>query len=70
MTLPKIPLMPTEPVQEGVGDMRGAYGYGRPAHGSDPAARYGFEPQPSGASTKTEFVDEIAREFSEKEDGG
>lgn len=24
------------------GDYRGTYGYGRPAHGSDPKASYGF----------------------------
>ena len=27
------------------GDFRGPYGYGRPAHKSDPNASYGFEPE-------------------------
>lgn len=30
------------PVQS-QGDFRGQYGYGRPAHGTDPNASYGFE---------------------------
>ncbi|MBN8957158.1 MAG: hypothetical protein J0H17_11415 [Rhizobiales bacterium] len=57
MTLPKIPLPPEEPPTEGLSDVRGTYGYGRPAHGSDPQARYGFEPKPA-VSTITEFVDD------------
>lgn len=42
---------------EGEGDFRGAYGYGRPAHGSDPEASYGFNlrphtlPRPGAPST-------------------
>jgi hypothetical protein len=62
MTLPKIPLPPEEPPTEGVGDVRGTYGYGRPAHGSDPQARYGFEPKPPAVSTITEFVDDSLAE--------
>jgi hypothetical protein len=67
MTLPKIPLPPEEPPTEGIGDVRGAYGYGRPAHGSDPQARYGFAPKPA-VSTMTEFADDcIAAEESAEE---
>ena len=62
MTLPKIPLPPAEPSKEGVGDVRGAYGYGRPAHGSDPQARYGFESNKPAAATIMAFVDDSAQE--------
>ena len=31
-----------QPERSGRGDYRGAYGYGRPAHGSDPRGKYGF----------------------------
>jgi len=41
-------------------DYRGRYGYGRPAHGSDPSARYGFpDPKlPGGVLTQDEAGDE------------
>ena len=61
MTLPKIPLPPEEAPTEGTGDVRGTYGYGRPAHGSDPQARYGFTPKPA-VSTITEFADDSVAE--------
>ena len=31
---------------DGDADFRGRYGYGRPAHKPDPAAKYGFAPDP------------------------
>jgi hypothetical protein len=34
---------PEEGQPRGEGDFRGPYGYGRPAHKSDPNARYGFD---------------------------
>jgi hypothetical protein len=37
---------PIIPAPEGEGDFRGRYGYGRPAHGSDAGARYGFDRHP------------------------
>ena len=38
-------------LSSGEEDYRGRYGYGRPAHGSDPSARYGFpEPKLPGAA--------------------
>ena len=45
-------------VSDAFGDNRGAYGYGRPAHGSDPAAAYGFgEPEPAPAPfTLSEYI--------------
>lgn len=33
----------SQPETERQGDFRGHYGYGRPAHRSDPNARYGFD---------------------------
>jgi len=42
MTLPKIHSVPTIDIAER-GDVRGPYGYGRAAHGSDPRATYRFE---------------------------
>ncbi len=67
MTLPKIPLPPEEPPTEGAGDVRGTYGYGRAAHGSDPRARYGFTPKPA-VPTITEFPDDsVAAEEPAKE---
>jgi hypothetical protein len=62
MTLPKIPLPPVEPSKETPGDVRGTYGYGRPAHGSDPQARYGFASNKPAASTITEVADDSAQE--------
>ena len=35
-----------ERASSGVGDFRGPYGYGRPAHKADPAAEYVFQVQP------------------------
>lgn len=34
----------SEPIQDGRGDFRGPYGYGRPAHKADPSATYVFSP--------------------------
>lgn len=34
------------PGPHGDADFRGRYGYGRPAHKPDPAAKYGFAPDP------------------------
>ena len=38
--------------EEASGDMRGPYGYGRPAHGSDPRAHYAFQPSMRNKSTQ------------------
>jgi hypothetical protein len=42
MTLPKISSVPSDAVVPD-GDVRGSYGFGRPAHASDPLAIYHFD---------------------------
>lgn len=47
-----LPALPSDPQavsgETPPGDYRGSYGYGRPAHGSDPNASYGFGEIPPG----------------------
>jgi hypothetical protein len=43
MSLPKVFDVPTGQNASEAGDLRGHYGFGRPAHGADPDAKYGFE---------------------------
>ena len=58
MTLPKPNLsMEHEPAE---GDVRGAFGYGRPAHGSDPHATYKFSPSEFPPLGPTEPVADVA----------
>ena len=45
MTLPKVSPIVSVLTPTPEGDGRGRYGYGRPAHGSDPRAAYAFEPK-------------------------
>ncbi|SEQ85521.1 hypothetical protein SAMN05216548_108102 [Faunimonas pinastri] len=40
----RTPKIEESSVPDSRGDYRGAYGYGRRAHGSDPNASYGFQP--------------------------
>lgn len=61
MTLPKVISLPPAADARPIGDARGAYGYGRPAHGSDPQARYHFEPGQGGTPETQELFDAIAK---------
>jgi hypothetical protein len=42
MALPKVEPNPQIRATAGEGDVRGPFGFGRPAHGSDPLSEYGF----------------------------
>jgi hypothetical protein len=54
MTLPKVqPITALRNIPE-PGDTRGPFGYGRPAHGSDPHATYVFSPEDVAHTAATE----------------
>ena len=59
MTLPKIGSVRSDAVVL-PGDNRGSYGFGRPAHASDPLATYHFEAGGIGMSRIKEHCDDIA----------
>lgn len=40
---------PEGSADRGTADFRGSYGFGRPAHMSDPGGTYAFEPDPNRA---------------------
>lgn len=66
MTLPRIATLPLDATAAQQGDARGAYGYGRPAHGSDPQATYRFEPPANvtAPSIQMEHLEDIAAAFT------
>lgn len=67
MTLPKVDYIPLPVLEPATGDARGQYGFGRPAHAADPQATYHFE-VPEKTKVAQEFVDEVFKEFVDRED--
>ena len=63
MTLPQVISLPSDADAARRGDVRGTYGYGRSAHGSDPGATYHFRPGPDGPSRTQEYFDDIAKQL-------
>ena len=58
MTLPKISSMSSFAVAAD-GDVRGTYGFGRPAHASDPLASYHFGAGGDGTSRSKECCHDV-----------
>ena len=68
MTLPKItPLSGNAERELPEGDERGRYGFGRPAHGTDPNARYHFHRAQDDVSTVKEYVEDVGKDFGEEQ---
>ena len=65
MTLPKVITVASDAdAAVKLGDDRGAYGFGRSAHGSNPQATYCFESSANATSSLLEHVDDVAGDFA------
>jgi hypothetical protein len=65
MTLPKVVTVPLDTDAALQGDPRGAYGFGRPAHGTDPQATYSFTATANPSTPLAEHLDEVASDFAD-----